>query len=40
MDFWAFHWAFWIGKGDVRACLPDGTGCGPWRFFDRSITEE
>lgn len=28
------------GKGDVRACKPDGTGCGPWRFFDRAIDGE
>ena len=25
------------GKGDVRACKPDGTGCGPWRIFDRAV---
>jgi len=22
------------GKGYVRACKPDGTGCGPWLKFD------
>lgn len=22
------------GKGQVRACKPDGTGCGPWRPVD------
>lgn len=22
------------GKGEVRACKPDGTGCGPWRAVD------
>jgi subtilisin family serine protease len=22
------------GKGEIRACKPDGQGCGPWREFD------
>jgi len=23
------------GKGYIRACKPDGTGCGPWQKFDK-----
>jgi hypothetical protein len=23
------------GLGDIRACRPDGGGCGPWRAFER-----
>jgi hypothetical protein len=25
------------GKAEIRACKPDGTGCGPWRFFDKAL---
>lgn len=25
------------GNAQIRACLPDGTGCGPWRRFDRVL---